>query len=138
MRIECPSCSAAYEVPEERLVPGGKVRCVRCGAEWAPIAAEIRPEPPVYDTPPPFAPDTAHEEPSRPPAFTAMDRLARYPATVRGRPTALVAAWAASIGLVILLIVCAFIWREDIMQAWPPSERVYNALGVADHGARSR
>lgn len=42
MRIVCPSCSAAFEVPKTRLAPGQAVRCARCGTDWTPLAA---PEP---------------------------------------------------------------------------------------------
>src|SRR5579875_2656608 len=51
MRIVCPACEAAYEVPDTVVSPGRVVRCVRCGKDWAPIAkpvpaaAAYRPEP---------------------------------------------------------------------------------------------
>lgn len=38
MRIQCPDCAAAYEVPEAMLVPGRPVRCARCGQRWQPLA----------------------------------------------------------------------------------------------------
>ena len=38
MRIACPSCSAAYDLPEEQLAAGRAVRCARCGAKWTPVA----------------------------------------------------------------------------------------------------
>lgn len=50
MRIVCPTCQAAYEVPES-LIGGAarKVRCARCGGAWvpqavAPEATRTRPE----------------------------------------------------------------------------------------------
>jgi len=53
MRLECPACDAAYDVPEGLLGPSRKVRCVRCGRQWvpgvplmSPIAAP-KPAPPV-------------------------------------------------------------------------------------------
>jgi predicted Zn finger-like uncharacterized protein len=39
MRIVCPACSAAYEVPDALLGTGRPVRCARCGHEWLPGAA---------------------------------------------------------------------------------------------------
>ena len=40
MRIACPECSAAYDVPAERVPPGKGVRCARCGGVWTPVALE--------------------------------------------------------------------------------------------------
>lgn len=37
MRIVCPGCEAAYEVPEAMLSPGRTVRCARCGRDWLPL-----------------------------------------------------------------------------------------------------
>ena len=39
MRIGCPSCNAVYQVPDEQLVEGRVVRCVRCGTDWSPVVA---------------------------------------------------------------------------------------------------
>ncbi len=56
MRIVCPSCAARYEVPETRLVPGKPVKCAKCGASWAPLAAAPPPAPPLPPPPPSFPP----------------------------------------------------------------------------------
>ncbi|GGG33350.1 hypothetical protein GCM10010964_21530 [Caldovatus sediminis] len=42
MRLTCPTCAAVYEVPDRLLADGARrpVRCTRCGAVWAPAAAE--------------------------------------------------------------------------------------------------
>lgn len=51
----------------------------------------------------------------------------------RGEP-ALMAGWAASILLLAALLWAGVAWRGNIMRAWPPSERLYTALGLpADH-----
>jgi|SRR6185437_8973134 len=39
MRIVCPACSAAYEVPAALLGTPRPARCARCGNEWLPEAA---------------------------------------------------------------------------------------------------
>ncbi|MBN9561411.1 MAG: zinc-ribbon domain-containing protein [Alphaproteobacteria bacterium] len=39
MRIVCPACSAAYEVPDALLGSPRPVRCARCGHEWQPEPA---------------------------------------------------------------------------------------------------
>ncbi len=44
------------------------------------------------------------------------------------------AGWAASILLLAALLWAGVAWRGNIMRAWPPSERLYTALGLpADH-----
>lgn len=63
MRIACPDCNAAYDVPPAQLAPGRLTRCARCGAVWAPVATEdasppipaevIEPRPPTIPTPEP-------------------------------------------------------------------------------------
>ena len=42
MRIVCPGCEAAYEVPEAMLSPGRTVRCARCGRGWIPLPEQGR------------------------------------------------------------------------------------------------
>ena len=50
MRIACPACNAAYDVPDAELRDDRVVRCARCGTDWAPVVPvaqadpEIRPE----------------------------------------------------------------------------------------------
>jgi hypothetical protein len=39
-------------------------------------------------------------------------------------------AWAASIALLLVLSVAVVIWRQPIMLAWPPSGRLFLALGL--------
>ena len=46
-----------------------------------------------------------------------------------GEP-ALIAGWAVSIAAVAGLLWAAVAWRSDVMRAWPPSERLYMALGL--------
>jgi len=39
--------------------------------------------------------------------------------------------WAGSVLLLALGAWSAVAWRGDVMHAWPPSGRVYSALGLA-------
>ena len=48
----------------------------------------------------------------------------------RSRGWGLAVAWAASVSLLLLLAAAAVHWRTDVMAAWPPSERLYAALGL--------
>jgi hypothetical protein len=62
----------------------------------------------------------------------AIDRLMTSPQPPpRGR-LALAAAWTVSLLVALGLLAAAYVWRADIMAAWPPSTRLYAAFGLAD------
>ena len=125
MRLVCPSCSVAYEVPDS-LVPAGRaVRCARCAGEWTPVAVEVAEAAPE----PQQEPSPGVREPDPPPPFTAMERLAAHPAV--SQPDRLLrAAWALSVLLLVAVLAGGYVWRGEIMHAWPPSARMYAALGI--------
>ncbi len=137
MRLVCPSCEAAYDVPEARLGTGPRrLRCVRCAHEWtvmpppaAPPLALLQPPPAPPPPPPP------RSEPP-PPAFPSLMSEARRPLAVplpdyedeeyepasnRGATV----AWIASVLLLVGLVVAAVQFQTEIMRAWPPSQRLY-------------
>ncbi len=144
MRMVCPACSAAYEVPESMLAPGRAVRCARCGNEWVPVAVPPPSEPPraspVPSLPEPRWPDAEVMEeveveppPSlapETPQFTAMDRLALHRASVADNPFPLRIAWIATLFALLGLVAAAWVWRAELMHVWPASQRLYHALGV--------
>ena len=66
-------------------------------------------------------------------AQPASDATVRRP---RRTDTAPLIAWLASLVLLAALVVAAYAWRGSIMAAWPPSERLYVALGLA-HPSRT-
>jgi hypothetical protein len=115
------------------------VRCARCGTEWAPLAAEApAPSPipervleiPAMPSPEPATVDHA-AEPRAPLGIAAPESPAeRAPTRPRWGSAAPVAAWVASLVLLIALAAAAYAWRAPIMAAWPPSERLYAALGL--------
>ena len=86
---------------------------------------------------PPGEPDaSADADLSRNPPRNARVLVAQPATGAAGRPsrrdnTAPLIAWLASLVLLIALIVAAYAWRDRIMAAWPPSERLYAALGIA-------
>jgi predicted Zn finger-like uncharacterized protein len=129
MRIVCPICSATYEVRDTLLVPGRTVRCARCGEQWAAV--------PASGAAPREASDeqrgsgTPLERSAGTPPLTAMDRLASQPAALPNANVRLRAAWAASIAVLLLCGLGAIAWRADLMRAWPPSTRLYDAIGLA-------
>ena len=142
MRIVCPVCSATYEVSDSLLAPGRTVRCARCEEEWTPVSATPSPPPesalvPVSEpaATPGLEPDDDLLPPPRQPRegmppLSAMERLASRPAPLPRGPAGVRAAWGASILLLIVFGWGLIAWRGDIMHAWPPSERLYDLLGL--------
>ena len=159
MRVACPECSAAYELPlavAARLGEGRPLRCARCGHTWtpapaspAPAASPARPE--ASPRPEPSPPDgpawptllagipAPAPAPAQAPApagrrAALLARLPRLP--VSGFPAnrqaaILAAAWAASLLLLAGGALAAWHWRVDLVEAWPPAARAFMALGLA-------
>jgi predicted Zn finger-like uncharacterized protein len=121
MQIVCPACTAAYEVPLTLLKPGKAVRCARCANEWVPSSATV--EAPANA--PAAAPAGVAEKTAEDEIFLPMD-----PPPGARRNTALRLAWAGSIVALVVLGWAAYAARTPIMQAWPPSIRLYATLGV--------
>jgi len=135
MRIVCPSCAAAYDVPEPRLTPGRTVRCARCGEEWAPVAHSA---PPSDRALAPAA--TPSAPPSRSPnTLSQPEPVQRKHVATAGQPHGqplwrggllLLLAWAGTVAILAGLAWGAYGWRADVMRLWPPSERAYAILGL--------
>jgi predicted Zn finger-like uncharacterized protein len=131
MRIVCPSCTAAYDVPDTRLPASGRVRCARCAHEWSvappdvPSRAALIPEPEIKSAPAPtLAPIPPAEPPPRPwPALLV-------PTAEPTRNRAAGAAWTVSLLVLVVLAVAAYAYRVDIMRMWPPSARAYQLFGL--------
>ncbi|MBV9736036.1 MAG: zinc-ribbon domain-containing protein [Acidisphaera sp.] len=162
MRVQCPVCSAAYEVPDALLRPGRKLRCARCGAGFLPAGPAPRSaEPPPHAPPSPAAPPPAPSlaippvrraalplRPNRvdPPALRDPDPLVapaaqrpdwlgpQRPPPVQEQRRAGIdvwLGWLVSLALLGALGWAAYAYRDTVMHAWPPSQRVYSALGLA-------
>jgi predicted Zn finger-like uncharacterized protein len=128
MRITCPSCSTAYDVPDSLMTAGRAVRCARCGGEWAPVAVAVAaPEPePEAAEPPPVA---ATPPPVATPRPSAMERLAAHAAWPQPS-NQLRLAWVGSLVVLLLAIGAAYVWRGQIVAEWPPSARAYAVFGL--------
>jgi predicted Zn finger-like uncharacterized protein len=144
MRAVCPSCEAAYEVPDRLIGTGRRLRCANCGHEWtaAPPPAEAPPAPPPpfketlppsYGTPaPPAAPAAsraaapAHPMLRRPPQVIDPPLPPVDDNTGRSRRggLALRAAWIGSVLLVALAFAALWAFRHEIAEAWPPAARL--------------
>lgn len=147
MRIICPSCQATYEVPETLLAGGKAARCARCGTEWMPLpappSAAALPRSPVPEVPPlpPGAEDAGE------PADDDLRPGAPWPRSIDSldddRPPprddeielapagrSVMIAWIVSLLVIAALIWAAFAFRNEVMGAWPPSARLYAAIGL--------
>ncbi len=176
MRIDCPTCSAAYDVPPERVPPGRTVKCARCGESWTPVAdtvpaaadttPDLRPVPASPSLSPPSLSPPSLPPPNLPPpnliersgvtmlgaavgeadspgvASPAPPPAPIEPAPARdGARMPLVAAWCLSALVLAGLAWMLVVRRAEIMQAWPPSQRAYAAVGLAaagDHAPERR
>jgi predicted Zn finger-like uncharacterized protein len=139
MRIVCPSCSAIYDVPDSLLMAGRRTRCARCDGEWAPVeagAAEPERAPatterslPGADEPAVAAATEARAARAPLPGLSAMERLAARPTRPRSS-LPIGAAWLGTLVLLVFLGWAAYEWRAPIIEAWPPSARIYAAFGT--------
>ncbi len=127
MRIICPACETAYDVPESALAPGRLLRCARCRSEWTPMPAQEVPEKrneesiPVV---PPVAPLPKTMETLFGP--TSVPVAATRPT---GPRVSVIAGWLLSFLLLGSLGYAAVRWRQPIERVWPPSSRAYALLG---------
>ena len=173
MRIGCPSCNAVYQVPDEQLVEGRVVRCVRCGTDWSPIVVvpaedgavgasvadagrgpatssdvptesspnivpvEALPEAAPAESslePDPDVPTrrmALDEDPVTSPVVTPAAAEPSVKVQARRGGAWLAIAWVASVLAVIGAVAALVIWRDAVMQAWPPSIRAYVGLKLA-------
>jgi predicted Zn finger-like uncharacterized protein len=133
MRIVCPSCAVSYEVPDSLLKPGRSVRCARCANNWVPLAID---EPELHQAPqsPPTQTEDEYEAVEREetpphPQLSAMDLLAAHRKREEA-PRFLRSAWIASVIVLLGLLAAGVVWRDAAAAAWPPSVRLYQALGL--------
>ncbi len=150
MRIACPGCAAEYEVPDAALAAGPRMlRCARCatqfraalpeaGAAAPPVSPRAAEQPAAVDRERPAeAGLRAGDGPARPPPTRGPSRHspidpAPEEAERRSGGAGLVLAWVLSLALLGGAGWAAFAYRAEVMEAWPPSIRLYEALGMAD------
>ncbi len=118
MIVTCSNCAARYMVDPEQLGSAGRpVRCARCAHTWFQKPPEDMPrriEPiPYPEAPRPIPPG------SNLPALRGPRRRANR------------IGWLALVLFVGVIAGGGLGLRERIVAAWPPSQRLYEAIGFA-------
>jgi predicted Zn finger-like uncharacterized protein len=144
MLIVCPRCAARYEVADALIGPAGKsVRCAKCSHVWlARREAASEDETPLSWPEPPRARASVEAIPPPPPpredpglaAFSAAQARPGPVAVAEAAPGSLAAVavigWLATVAALGVGGWAAYAFRDAVIEAWPPSERVYLALGL--------
>ncbi|MFP4518071.1 MAG: zinc-ribbon domain-containing protein [Oceanicaulis sp.] len=125
MIVTCPSCEAKYRVEQSALeARRGRVKCAGCAHVWT--VAEAAPKPAPRPDPVP-APDPA-------PSLTDKPHAAiRARAATRAKRTRLAvegAGWAGVAACLAVVMGAAFVFRVDVVEAWPRAAGAYAAVGV--------
>ena len=143
MRIACPACNAAYDVPPAQLAPGRPVRCARCTETWVPIETEDatpaitplpeppRPPPPVQMAEPPATKPLPQpvplpaDDPAPPP-----DTQAAIKARTRRRSPPVLMGWLITVLVLAELAYVVASYPGPITRTWPAAERAYALFGI--------
>ena len=131
MIVTCPNCEAKYRVSEAALAERrGKVRCASCGHAWTVADDEA-----LTLSAPVASPEPAPEpEPEPQPSFQdkphAAIRARQEDKRRRARLAAEGAGWAAVAACALVLLGGAWLFRVDIVEAFPRAAGAYAAVGA--------
>ncbi|XBQ14866.1 MAG: DUF3426 domain-containing protein [Oceanicaulis sp.] len=136
MIVTCPSCEAKYRVEQSALeARGGRVRCAACAHVWTvEDEALTLSEPAEAPAPKPEPRPEPQPEPAPEPEFKSKPHAAiRARAADRARKTRLAvegAGWAGVAACLAVVLGAAFLFRVDVVQAWPRAAGAYAAVGL--------
>lgn len=141
MILTCPNCATRYQVDAQAFAASGRqVRCAKCEYSWfqPAIAPEFEPQaaPPRrhYDSEEDTGREIVEEAPEPAetnPAFVASDRARR-----RRRRTGALIAWLVLIVIVGGLGAASYLYRYEIVAAWPQAGTLYDMIGVDAQGLK--
>jgi predicted Zn finger-like uncharacterized protein len=152
MLLTCPSCETRYQVDEAAIdrAAGRQVRCANCGYLWH-FAPSLEEHAPPQSTPArPTAGSARPAAGSTTAAAQAMTAdagaLENDPASPFSTPLDLGSAAAPAVGrmgpglrgllqvgavlIVAAVIVVPILARNTVVESWPESAKVYNAVGL--------
>jgi len=132
MILTCPECATSYFVDDARIEAGGRtVKCSNCGARWRAMppgseepAAPAPPPPPRPAPPPERAVDELVVE------APSLEAFERRLTPARRDPRGKVLIWLGSAAVAALLIAGAILFRAQIVQMLPASQKAYAGLGM--------
>ncbi len=154
MILQCPECSTKFKVNPQAIPPAGRmVKCAKCGHKWHAMpegdAEDAFPDLDFDSVPPtPSEPEPAFDEEPADPVPEPEPPLPRAPEFEDGPPPISPANFAirraekpkrkfgpATALLVLILLILAgagalYVYREQVVLAYPPSQKVYHALGI--------
>jgi predicted Zn finger-like uncharacterized protein len=149
MRITCPACAATYEVPDTLIGAGRSLRCRSCRHAWRvepaaapPMAVPAAAPAPAPPRPLPDPPPLAEPPFAEPPVVPVPRRAPQLIDPPLPRPSehpllggaALRLAWAASLLAVVGMGAALWLFRAEIVEAWPPAARLFLMLGTTAQG----
>jgi predicted Zn finger-like uncharacterized protein len=145
MIVTCPSCDTRYRVDTDAIaLRKGRVRCAACGHGWSvdeealtlsePAKLTLRKDPGPADTGPRPIGGIEAVKPHEVVRKRAETRRQRSRQTVEG------AGWAVVGVTAMLLVGAAWLFRVDIVDAFPRTASAYAAIGapVNPHGLEVR
>ena len=125
--LSCPSCSTRYRAnPDAIGATGRRVRCASCGHVWT-AEAEIPTVQAAPQVEPAAASPAVPEQESLPhKAFRARQERKRHTLSM----AAAGGAWGGLLAACMVLFVCAWIFRVDVVTLWPRASSAYAAVGA--------
>jgi len=125
MILSCPSCATRYSVEESSLGDGGRRgRCAACGHTWRVDAPDGAPA--VKTEAPPEEPKVLTAAPKEP-ARAYRDKVE---ARRRRRGMMIGAgAWGTVAAALLVMLGAAWVFRLDIVRAWPQTASAYALVG---------
>lgn len=123
MIVTCPSCDAKYRAePTALAARGGRVRCAGCGHVWTVADDALTLEQPAEDKAKPVP-----EEPRKPHEKIRQRAQARRQSA---RMATEGAGWAGVTALFLVVLAGAWLFRVDVVQAFPRAANVYASAGI--------
>lgn len=147
MILTCPDCSTKFKVNPQAIPASGRmVKCAKCGHKWHAMpegAAEPEAFPDIdfEPTPAPPPPPPAKEKFEEPPLPSVPDfeegpppiKPTNFKApqrTPQRKRSFLKLAWMLLILLVLAGSASIYVFREMIVLAYPPAQKIYHNLGI--------
>lgn len=125
--LSCPSCSTRYRAnPQAIGANGRRVRCASCGYVWTAEAEQPADLPDLEPAAIEETPEPAIEEPKKPvEAYRQREAKKRHKLSV----AAASGAWGGLMAACALLLLGSWVFRVDIVSAWPRASSAYAAIG---------